>query len=67
VAVEFTLGLAIATLFNRRMVLKRLWMSFLIVPMVTTPGHCIPHLEAHAQHGVRPYLMRGLTFGAIKR
>jgi len=37
VVVEFVLGLAIALLFNRRIRGKRLWMSFLIVPMVITP------------------------------
>jgi multiple sugar transport system permease protein len=59
VAVEFTLGLGIATLFNRRMALKRLWMSFLIVPMVTTPSivSLIWKLMLNTEYGVLNFLL----------
>jgi multiple sugar transport system permease protein len=59
VVVEFVLGLAIALLFNRRIRGKRLWMSFLIVPMVITPTiiSLIWKLMLNTEYGVLNFLL----------
>ena len=59
VALEFALGLAVALLFNRRMQWKRLWMSFLIIPMVTTPAivSLIWKLMLNTEYGVLNFIL----------
>jgi len=67
VALEFILGLAIALLFNRRIRGKRLWMSFLIVPMVITPTiiSLIWKLMLNTEYGVLNYLLSLLSLPKI--
>ena len=67
VVVEFVLGLAIALLFNRRIRGKRLWMSFLIIPMVITPTivSLIWKLMLNTEYGVLNYILSLFSIGKI--
>lgn len=67
VVTEFGLGLLIALLFNRRITGKRLWMSFLIIPMVITPSivSLIWKLMLNTEYGVLNYLLSLLSIGKI--
>lgn len=67
VVTEFGLGLLIALLFNRRITGKRLWMSFLIIPMVITPSivSLIWKLMLNTEYGVLNYLFSLLSIGKI--
>ena len=67
VTVEFALGLAIALLFNRKMRWKRLWMSFLIIPMVTTPAivSLIWKLMLNTEYGVLNFLLSGIHLPVV--
>ena len=67
VALEFALGLAIALLFNRKMLWKRLWMAFLIIPMVTTPAivSLIWKLMLNTEYGVLNFLLARAHLPAV--
>ncbi|MBP9015675.1 MAG: sugar ABC transporter permease [Candidatus Atribacteria bacterium] len=67
VVTEFGLGLLIALLFNRRITGKRLWMSFLIIPMVITPSivSLIWKLMLNTEYGVLNYILSLLSIGKI--
>ncbi len=67
VVIEFLLGLAIALLFNRRIQGKRLWMSFLIIPMVITPTiiSLIWKLMLNTEYGVLNYILSIFSIAKI--
>ncbi|MEI6156850.1 MAG: sugar ABC transporter permease [Atribacterota bacterium] len=67
VVLEFVLGLAIALLFNRRIRGKRLWMSFLIIPMVITPTiiSLIWKLMINTEYGVLNFILSWFLIGKI--
>jgi multiple sugar transport system permease protein len=67
VTIEFWLGLLVALLFHRRIRGKRLWMSFLIIPMVITPSiiSLIWKLMLNTEYGVLNYFMNLLGFPKI--
>jgi multiple sugar transport system permease protein len=67
VVIEFVLGLAIALLFNRRIRGKRLWMSFLIIPMVITPTiiSLIWKLMLNTEYGVLNYILSLFSIAKI--
>ena len=67
VVVEFVLGLIIALLFNRRIRGKRLWMSFLIIPMVITPTiiSLIWKLMLNTEYGVLNFLLSLLSIHKV--
>lgn len=67
VVIEFVLGLAIALLFNRRIQGKRLWMSFLIIPMVITPTiiSLIWKLMLNTEYGVLNYILSIFSIAKI--
>lgn len=59
VAAELVLGLAIAVLLNRKIVAKRLWMAFLIVPLTITPSviGLMWKLMYNTEYGVLNFLL----------
>ncbi len=67
VAIEFWLGLFVALLFHRRIRGKRLWMSFLIIPMVITPSiiALIWKLMLNTEYGVLNFLLASLSLPKI--
>ena len=67
VVIDFVLGLAIALLFNRRIRGKRLWMSFLIIPMVISPTiiSLIWKLMLNTEYGVLNYLLSLFSISKI--
>jgi multiple sugar transport system permease protein len=67
VPLEFVIGFAIALLFNRKMRWKRLWMSFLIVPMVATPAivSLIWKLMLNSEYGVLNFLLSGVHLPVV--
>ncbi|MDK2896504.1 MAG: multiple sugar transport system permease protein [Candidatus Atribacteria bacterium] len=67
VGVEFILGLATALLFNRQIRGKRLWMSFLMIPMVITPTiiSLIWKLMLNTEYGVLNYILSLFSISKI--
>ncbi|HHV61942.1 MAG TPA: sugar ABC transporter permease [Firmicutes bacterium] len=57
--IEFILGFAIAILFNRKMIGKRLWMSCLLVPLTVTPAvvALMWKLMYNTEYGVINYIL----------
>jgi len=67
VLVEFCLGFAIALLFNRKVWGKRVWMSFLILPMTITPAviGLMWKLIYNTEYGVYNYLLNLIGIGNV--
>ena len=67
VVVEFLLGFAIALLFHRRIPVKRLWMSFLILPMTITPAviGLMWKLIYNTEYGVLNFLLTTLRLPKV--
>ena len=67
VVVEFCLGFAIALLFHRRVPVKRLWMSFLILPMTITPAviGLMWKLIYNTEYGVLNFLLNTLGLSNV--
>ncbi len=59
VTLEFAIGLAIAMLFNRRIVAKPVWMAFLILPLTITPAviGLMWKLMYNTEYGVLNFLL----------
>jgi multiple sugar transport system permease protein len=67
VIAELVLGFGIALLFNRKLRGKRVWMSFLIIPMVITPTiiSLIWKLMLNTEYGVLNYILSLITIGKV--
>ena len=67
VAAEFFLGFAVALLFHRHIRAKRLWMSFLILPMTITPAviGLMWKLIYNTEYGVLNFLLGGLNLPKV--
>jgi multiple sugar transport system permease protein len=66
-AVELTIGMAIALLFDSKVYLKGLWQTLIILPMVTPPAVAglIFRLLEHSDFGVLSWLLYGA--GIVQR
>ncbi len=67
VSLEFILGLGVALLFHRCLRGKRVWMSFLILPMVITPTiiSLIWKLMLNTEYGVLNFIISQLGLGKV--
>jgi len=67
VTAELMLGLGIALLFDRRLIGKRLWMSFLMIPMIITPTivSLMWKLMLNTEYGVLNYILSWFFIGKV--